>query len=156
DDEVRQAADLLLRLLAGLAADDGLEIADNAREGMRADDGTDDVVGGFDARHPVAKGFVDGVAERFGTAADGANFRAEQLHAVDVRRLAADVFLAHVNDTVEAEMSTGGGGGDAVLAGAGLGDDALLAHAEREEGLADRVVDFVRASVVEVFPFEPD
>ena len=35
-------------------------------------------------------------------------------------------------------------------------DDSLLAHAERQQGLADGVVDFVSAGVVEVFAFEVD
>ena len=53
-------------------------------------------------------------------------------------------------------MGTGGGGGDAVLAGAGFGDHALLAHPQREQRLAERVVDLVGAGVVEVFALEPD
>ena len=47
-----------------------------------------------------------------------------------------------------------GGGGDAVLAGAGLGDDALLAHAAGEQRLAEHVVDLVRAGVGEVLALE--
>ena len=38
--------------------------------------------------------------------------------------LAADVLLAHVDDALQAEHGAGGGGGHAVLAGAGLGDHA--------------------------------
>ena len=38
-----------------------------------------------------------------------------------------------------------------MLAGASFGNDARLAHAFRQHGLADGVVDFVRASVVQVF-----
>ena len=41
-----------------------------------------------------------------------------------------------------------------MLAGPRLGDDALLAHAPREEDLPERVVDFVRAGVEQVFAFE--
>ena len=41
-------------------------------------------------------------------------------------------------------------------AGARLGDEALLAHALREQGLADGVVDLVRAGVVEVLALEDD
>jgi hypothetical protein len=41
-----------------------------------------------------------------------------------------------------------------VLAGAGLGDDARLAHALGEQRLAERVVDLVRAGVVEVLALE--
>jgi hypothetical protein len=43
-----------------------------------------------------------------------------------------------------------------VLAGAGFGDDARLAHAARQQGLADHVVDLVRAGVVQVFALEED
>ncbi len=39
---------------------------------------------------------------------------------------------------------------------AGLGDDALLAHALGEQGLADGVVDLVRAGVIEVFALQVD
>ena len=41
-------------------------------------------------------------------------------------------------------------------AGAGLGDDALLAHAFGQQDLADAVVDLVRAGVVQVFALEVD
>jgi siroheme synthase len=47
-------------------------------------------------------------------------------------------------------------GRHAVLAGAGLGDHALLAHALREQRLADHVVDLVRAGVVQVFALQVD
>ena len=43
-----------------------------------------------------------------------------------------------------------------MLAGSGLGDDALLAHAAGEQRLAERVVDLVRAGVEEVFTLEVD
>ena len=45
---------------------------------------------------------------------------------------------------------------DAVLAGAGLGDDAPLAHAPRQQALAERVVDLVRAGVTEVLALQVD
>ena len=53
-------------------------------------------------------------------------------------------------------MAAGGGGGDAVLAGSRLGDDALFAHAEGEQRLADGVVDLVGAGVEQVLALEPD
>jgi hypothetical protein len=43
-----------------------------------------------------------------------------------------------------------------VLARAGLGDDAALAHAPRQQRLAQAVVDLVRAGVQQVFALEPD
>ena len=49
-----------------------------------------------------------------------------------------------------------GRGGDAVLARAGLGDDARLAHALGEQDLAEAIVDLVRAGVIEVLALEID
>jgi hypothetical protein len=43
-----------------------------------------------------------------------------------------------------------------VLARPGLGDDPRLAHAPREQRLPDRVVDLVRAGVIEVLALEID
>ena len=43
-----------------------------------------------------------------------------------------------------------------MLAGAGLGDDARLAHALGEQDLAQAIVDLVRAGVIEVFALEID
>ena len=43
-----------------------------------------------------------------------------------------------------------------MLAGAGFGDDALLAHADGKQRLAEAVVDLVRAGVEEVFALEVD
>ena len=43
---------------------------------------------------------------------------------------------------------------DAVLSRPGLGNDARLAHASRQHGLANHVVDLVRAGVVEVFALQ--
>ena len=64
------------------------------------------------------------------------------------------IHFAHVNDAFQAEHGGDGGGGDAVLAGAGFGDDARLAHAPGEQDLADGVVDFVRAGVEQVLALE--
>jgi hypothetical protein len=43
-----------------------------------------------------------------------------------------------------------------MLAGAGLGDDALLAHSPRHHDLAKHIVDLVRAGVVELLALEID
>ena len=53
-------------------------------------------------------------------------------------------------------MAHNGRGRDAVHAGAGLGDDARLAHAARQHDLAEHVVDLVRAGVIEVLALEID
>ena len=43
-----------------------------------------------------------------------------------------------------------------MLACAGFGDDALLAHAASEQDLPDHVVDLVRAGVVQLLALEVD
>ena len=87
-------------------------------------------------------------------AVDATHLGAEQAHAEDVERLARHVVDAHVDHALEAEQRADRGGGDAVLAGARLGDDARLAHAARQQRLAEGVVDLVGARVREVFAFE--
>ena len=84
----------------------------------------------------------------------GTTVAPKQLHAIDVQPLAAHVLRAHVDDALEPEPGADGGGRDAVLARPGLGDDPPLAHPQRQERLADGVVDLVRAGVIQVFPLE--
>ena len=84
----------------------------------------------------------------------GAYLGAEQAHALDVGTLSPHVFLAHVDDAFEAEPRAHRRRRDAVLAGPGLGDDARLAEAAREHGLAERVVELVGAGVQQVLALE--
>src|SRR5206468_467139 len=70
--------------------------------------------------------------------------------------LPANVLLPHVHLALEAEESGGRRRCDAVLASPGFGDDARLPHTQREEGLAEAVVDLVGAGVIEVLAFEED
>ena len=71
-----------------------------------------------------------------------------------LRRLPPHVLLAHVDDALQAEARADRGRGDAMLSRAGFGDDAALAHAPRQQHLAEGVVDLVRAGVAEVFALE--
>ena len=124
---------------------------------MRAGDGADQVVGVVDIGDPVAQRLVHGVLQGAGAAGDRHDLGAEQLHSEHVGRLALDIGRAHVDDAVEAEQGANRRRGDAVLPGAGLGDDALLAHAPGEQDLAHgRIVDLVRAGVIEFVALEID
>ena len=123
---------------------------------MRSNHRADQVVARIDRRHPIAKGLADRVLERARAGRHGAHFGAEQAHTVDVHRLTLHVLFAHVDDALLVEHGAHRGRGHPVLARARLGDDAPLAHALRQQPLADRVVDLVRARVRQVFAFEPD
>ncbi|BFO20673.1 hypothetical protein SHKM778_70610 [Streptomyces sp. KM77-8] len=123
---------------------------------MGAGDGAEEVVRAVDVGDPVAERLVDGVLQGAAAGLHGDDLGAEHAHPGHVKRLASRVDLAHVDGAVEAEEGAGGGGGHAVLAGAGLGDDAGLAHALGEQGLAEHVVDLVGAGVVQVLALEED
>ena len=123
---------------------------------MRAGDGADDVERVLDVRHPVAHRLVQGVLQRAAAAFHRHDLRAEQLHPIDVRGLPPDVLAAHVHDALHAEARRHGSRRHAVLSRARLGDHARLAHSPREQRLADRVVDLVRARVIEVLALQVD
>ena len=110
----------------------------------------------LDVRDPVADRLARRLLQRLRPEVDGTHLRAEQAHALDVRLLAAHVLLAHVDDALEPEARADGRGRDAVLPGAGLGDDAALAEPLREHDLAERVVELVRAGVQEVLALQVD
>ncbi len=156
EDGVGQAAFDFENLAAGFEADDAMEVAHHGGIRVRAERRAEQIVGGGDVGDPVAHGFADGVFEGAAAVGHADDVRAEQAHAEDVEALAAHVFLAHVDRTIEPKQGADGGGGDAVLAGAGFGDDAALAHAAGEERLAEAVVDLVRAGVEQVFALEID
>ena len=107
-----------------------------------------------DVGHPIADGLVDRVLERAAAAVHRADFGAQQAHAQHVGLLAGNIHRAHVDDALQPEQRRGGGGGHAVLPGAGLGDDAALAHAFGQQRLAERVVDLVRAGVGQVLALQ--
>jgi len=109
-----------------------------------------------DIGDPVAQRFVRRVFQGARPGGDRHDLRTHELHAIDVEPLPPDVFLAHVDHTLEPEARADGGGGDAVLAGARFRDDAAFVHPLREQHLAERVVDLVRARVIQVLTLQYD
>ena len=154
--EIRQPALDRDDLGRGLVADPPLEVADDRRVGVRAHRRAEHVVGRLDVRDPVPHRVVDRVLERRAAARDRPDLGAERAHPEDVGPLALDVLGAHVDDARQPEQGTGGRGRDAVLAGAGLGDDPGLAEPPGQQRLAQRVVDLVGAGVGEVLALEVD
>ena len=106
--------------------------------------------------HPVAHRFVGRVAQGPRAGRHRHDRRPQRPHVEDVELLAADVFLAHVDRAFDAEEGAGRRRGDAVLAGAGLGDHPRLVHPLGQHDLADGVVDLVGAGVVQVLALQVD
>ena len=156
EERIRQPPFRRLHLRARLLADDALEIAHHRRIGMRARRRADAIERVLDIGDPVAQRLVHRVLQRARAGLHRHHFRAEHVHAEDIRLLPLDIDRAHIDDAFEAEARAGGGRRDAMLAGAGLGDDARLAHAPREQDLAEHIVDLVRAGVVQLLALEID
>jgi hypothetical protein len=146
--------DLFLNLRARFLSGYGVEVAHHRGKRMRAHDAADDVMRVAHIGDPVAHRFIGGVLQSLRTARHGNDARAEQLHAKDVERLTLRVFLAHVNVALETEARCDSGGRHAVLTGARFSDDARLAHTPGEQRLPQRVVDFMRAGMQQIFALE--
>ncbi len=145
-----------LALVDDLETDDALEVAHHHRVRVRPNRRAEHVERVVDPLDPVPERGGDGVGERAGALGDRNDLGAEQLHLVDVERLPADVLHAHEHGALQVHERGGRRRRDAVLAGARLGDHALLAHALGEQALPDGVVDLVRAGVAQVLALEVD
>ena len=156
DQRIRQPAFSFLHLPAGLDPDDRLEITHHHRIGMRAGDRTDAVESVVNVGDPVAQRFVHRVFQGARSRLYRKHLRAQHLHADHVGLLPRDIDRAHIDHAFQSKARAQRGGGDAVLARAGLGDDALLAHAPRHHDLAEHIVDLVRAGVVQLLALEID
>ena len=143
-------------LLPGLHADDPLKVPHHHGERMRAADRADAVVGVLDRGDPVPERLVHRVLERAAARGDRDDLGAEHPHPGHVQRLPPGVLLPHVDHAVQAEQGAGGRGGHSVLPGTGLGDDPGLAHPPGQQGLAEHVVDLVRAGVRQVLALQQD
>src|SRR5208282_4007821 len=154
DDGVRKFAFGVADLQASFASNNAVKIAHHGRIRMRPEHAAEQVMRGAHVGDPVAHGFVDGVFEGARTGIDAAHFSAQQAHAEDIEFLPAHVLGAHVDHALESEKRADGGRSHAVLASAGFRDNPALAHAFHEQGLAEAVVDFVRAGVEQVLALE--
>ena len=152
----RELARRVEHLRARLLADDRLEVRHHLRERVRAAHGAQDVVRVGHRLRPVAQARVDRVLQRPRAVGDRDHLGAELLHPEDVRPLAGDVLLAHVDRAREPEPRRHRRRGHAVLPGAGLRDHARFPHALHEQALAHDVVRLVRAGMIQVLALDVD
>ena len=113
-------------------------------------------MGGTDVGHPVAHCFVDSLLEGGLSRGHPHDLGAQKAHPRHVERLAFHVHRAHIDDAFHPRACAHRGGGNAMLAGTGLGDDPALAHPAREKNLPQGVVDLVGPGVKEILAFEVD
>lgn len=105
---------------------------------------------------PVLHRRVHRILQHAGPGLHRMDLRPEQLHAVYVERLPLRIDLAHEDLALHAEERRHRSRRHAVLSRAGLRDEPLLPHTLRQQGLADAVVDLVRAGVIQVLPLQVD
>src|SRR5665811_2134067 len=153
---IRQTPDEVKHLGPRLDTDDALEVTHHLGERVRAGDGADHIVGGLDVGDPVAHRLVDRVLEGRAAMVHRDHLGAQQLHPSHIQCLTPRVLRTHVDDALKAHQGSHSGTRHTVLTCAGLGDDARLAHLFGQQGLAERIVDLVRAGVVEVLTLEQD
>ena len=144
----------ILQLLLGLFSDDLLEVADHGREWMWSGHRAKQIVRVFDIGDPIAQCLIDRVLKNAIAQSDFDHFGSKHPHAGHIQRLTTGIDLPHVDTAFQAEHRTYRGGCHAMLAGTGLGDDAGLAHALDQQRLAERIVDLMRTSVVEILALE--
>ena len=104
---------------------------------------------------PLPHGLADRVLQGGGSGGDRDNLRSQQTHPVYVQGLPPGV-LPHEHHARHPHEGGSGGGGHAVLSGAGLGDEPGFSHLFRQQRLAQYVVDLMGAGVVQIFPLEVD
>ena len=148
------ASDFLLQLPFQFLRDDTLHLGHDVGVGVGTHGGAHDVERVVGMAAPVANGLRAGVAERHVARANGIDRRSEHLHALHVGVLALHVGGSHEDLTLHVHQRAHCGGSHAMLSGTRFGDDACLAHLLRQQNLADGVVDFVCARMVEVLALE--
>ena len=144
------------RLLARLVADHPLKVAHERRIGRRPDHRADDVVGRAHVGDPVPDRRADGLLQRPRTRLDRHHLGPEQAHALDVRRLAAHVLGAHVDDALESSSAQAVAVATPCCPAPVSAITRALPHPAGEQRLTDRVVDLVGAGVGEVLALQVD
>jgi len=103
---------------------------------------------------PVSDCFTCRILQGSGSSGHWYYLGPQQPHANDIQLLAPHVFLTHVDNTTKPETGTDCRGRDSVLSRACFCNDPFLAKPGCEEGLTNRVVYLVRASMVEVLALQ--
>jgi hypothetical protein len=140
---VRQPAETVKELGSRFGADHPLELTNQQRERMWAGNRANQVVSAINRGDPVAHRVVHGVFQSLRPRLHSYYLGAQQAHARDVECLSLGVDLPHVDGAVESEQRGRSCGRDPVLTRSGFRDHPRLAHAPRQQRLAEHIVDLV-------------
>lgn len=66
----------------------------------------------------------------------------------NIQGLTAYILRTHIDDAFQTKPRADGGRGNAMLAGAGLSDDARLSNPAGKQNLSYSIIDFMRACVI--------
>ena len=135
---------------------DSAGAADNIREGGRAKCASQNIMGCVRICCPVAHSFINRILEGSASACYRMYFCSIEFHCCNVRLLAAYVYFAHINCTVETKLCTGSGGGKSVLAGSRFCNDSFFAHSFCKKALADCIVYFMGTSICKSLKLDID
>ena len=103
---------------------------------------------------PIANGFVASIFQRLVAAFYSYYLSSEQTHFLHIGALALHIKCAHVHHTGHSHQRTHCGSGHTMLSGTSFGHNAFLSHAACNQYLANGIVYFVCASMVEVLAFQ--
>ena len=108
----------------------------------------------FNSCHPITHGFVDCIFQRATSRLGRDNFGAKQAHSKYVQCLSLDVHFSHVHLALKTKQCCCSCRCNTVLSSACLGNDALLAHALRQQHLTEHTVDLVGTRVIQIFTLQ--
>ena len=97
-----------------------------------------------------SKSCINGLFQSLQTLSDLNDVRTQNLHTRHIGSLLLNIHAAHVNITLQAEVSRSRCQCHTVLTGTGLRNDLLLAHVLGKERFAHTVVQFMGAGVVQI------
>mmetsp|Transcript_11316 Transcript_11316/g.26221 ORF Transcript_11316/g.26221 Transcript_11316/m.26221 type:complete len:268 (+) Transcript_11316:677-1480(+) len=106
--------------------------------------------------HPISHGFVDCILQGPLSILHGNHLGSQRVHAEYIEFLSFTIDSTHVHCAVQPQHGANSGGGDSVLSCPRFCNDAWFAHAFRQQGLSDRIVDLVSTGVSQILTLQPD
>ena len=121
---------------------------------MRPHRRTDDVVGIINVGSPVADCLAGGILQGAGAGSDRHHLCPQQLHLENIQLLALNIYSPHENLALHAEQRRHRSSCHAMLACTCLCNYPVLAHALRQKGLPQGIVDLVGAGMEQILTLE--